>query len=334
MPELEALVGQHPMREVFVAQLMTALYRSGRQADALRAFRTHREVLVEELGLDPTAALSDLEQRILAQDPALQGEAPGGQALRGYRLGERLGTGRDGTVHAAHLPGVDRELVIRVIRPELADWPDFVRAFEATAQRIASLRHPAIVPIHDYWREPGAAYLVLRRMHGGSLADRLERLDRRPFTAADVTAMVRRIGAALVAAGEAGLTHGRVDPRSVLFDEAGDAWLTDFDLTEPGRDPGIRRPRSGRARPGLPAGCHRRRRRRDRARHVARRPPVDGPVRPAARRPRWPAAGSKAPLPPRTRTRGCGPSTRPTHPTSSVGPPWSTTSSAGSVATS
>ena len=100
---------------------------------------------------------------------------PAGVPLRGYRLGERLGTGRDGTVYAARLPGVERDFAIRVIRQEIADGPEFVRSFEATAHRVASLRHPAIVAIHDYWREPGAAYLVMRRMYGGTLRDRLDR---------------------------------------------------------------------------------------------------------------------------------------------------------------
>ena len=89
---------------------------------------------------------------------------PAGLPLRGYRLGERLGTGRDGTVFAARLPGVERDFAIRVIREEIADCPEFVRSFEAAAHRVASLRHPAIVTIHDYWREPGAAYVVMRRM--------------------------------------------------------------------------------------------------------------------------------------------------------------------------
>lgn len=230
IPELEANVRQHPLRESFAAQLMVALYRSGRQAEALRAFGRHRDVLVEELGLDPTPALQELEERILRHDPDLHAGAADEHALRGYRLGERLGTGEDGTLHAAHLPGVQRDLVVRVVRPELADSPAFVRAFEATAHRIAALHHPAIVPVHDYWREPGAAHVVLRRMHGGSLAERIESSGRRPLTRADVTSIVRRLGDALTAAAAVGLTHGRVRPSNVLFDEAGDAWLTDFDL--------------------------------------------------------------------------------------------------------
>ena len=93
---VESLAAEHPTRELFPRALMTALYRTGRQADALRVFREYRETLVEELGLDPTPALQDLERRILAQDPSL---ALGQTAVcrRGYRLGERLGTGRDGT---------------------------------------------------------------------------------------------------------------------------------------------------------------------------------------------------------------------------------------------
>ena len=236
IPELEAMAGRHPLRERFTGQLMLALYRSGRQADALRAFNRHREVLVEELGLDPTPALRALEDRVLEQDPELLAPEDGGQALRGYRLGERLGTGEDGTVFAAHLPGVDRDLVIRMVRPERADDPDFVRCFEAAAQRIISLHHPAIVPIHDYWREPGAAYVVMRRMRGGTLADRLERGRRAGLPLADVTEMVWRIGEALSAAADAGIAHGRVTPRSVLFDETGVAWLGDFSLGPIDRD--------------------------------------------------------------------------------------------------
>ena len=118
------------MREAFRAQLMIALYRCGRQADALAVFRDYREVLVEDLGLDPTPGLEDLERQILAHDPSLLLAQPAGLPLRGYRLGERLGTGHDGTVYAARLPGVDRDVVIRVIQESVADRPDVVRTFD------------------------------------------------------------------------------------------------------------------------------------------------------------------------------------------------------------
>jgi DNA-binding SARP family transcriptional activator len=71
VPELEALVREHPLRETLCGLLMLALYRSGRQADALAAYQASRAALVEELGLDPSPALQQLEHRILRQDPSL-----------------------------------------------------------------------------------------------------------------------------------------------------------------------------------------------------------------------------------------------------------------------
>jgi predicted ATPase/DNA-binding SARP family transcriptional activator len=69
--ELEGLVAQHPLRERLRAQLMLALYRCGRQADALAAFRDGRRALVDELGIEPGPALRELERAMLDQDPAL-----------------------------------------------------------------------------------------------------------------------------------------------------------------------------------------------------------------------------------------------------------------------
>jgi DNA-binding SARP family transcriptional activator len=71
IPELEELVAQHPLREGPTRQLMLALYRSGRQADALGLYRASRARLVEGLGLEPTPALQDLERAILQHDAAL-----------------------------------------------------------------------------------------------------------------------------------------------------------------------------------------------------------------------------------------------------------------------
>lgn len=80
--ELETLVAAHPYRERLRAQLMVALYRAGRQADALAAFQEARRVLVEELGIDPSRDLQDLERAILRQDPALTVEPADVRARR------------------------------------------------------------------------------------------------------------------------------------------------------------------------------------------------------------------------------------------------------------
>jgi DNA-binding SARP family transcriptional activator len=70
--ELEELVAEHPLRERLRASLMLALYRSGRQADALAAYHDIRRVLVGDLGLEPSPALRDLQAAILRQDPSLE----------------------------------------------------------------------------------------------------------------------------------------------------------------------------------------------------------------------------------------------------------------------
>jgi hypothetical protein len=69
--ELDGLVAEHPRRERLAAQSMLALYRSGRQVDALEAFRTVRGELVEQFGIEPGRELRELEQAVLRQDPAL-----------------------------------------------------------------------------------------------------------------------------------------------------------------------------------------------------------------------------------------------------------------------
>ena len=74
--ELEALVAEHPFREALWGQLMLALYRSGRQADALRRFQRLRRVLADELGIEPSAPIVRLESQILRQDPQLDLQPP------------------------------------------------------------------------------------------------------------------------------------------------------------------------------------------------------------------------------------------------------------------
>src|SRR6266545_8108008 len=94
--ELEALVRAHPLREHLHGQLMLALYRSGRQADALAAYRSARRILVDELGIEPSLRLQRLEQAVLAQDPVLELLGPAG-------AGDEPGTPRD-EVPAAREP--------------------------------------------------------------------------------------------------------------------------------------------------------------------------------------------------------------------------------------
>src|SRR5580704_6171816 len=74
--ELEALCREHPLRERLWELLILALYRNGRQAEALRAYTEVRDHLADELGIDPGPALRELQARILAQDPSLAPASP------------------------------------------------------------------------------------------------------------------------------------------------------------------------------------------------------------------------------------------------------------------
>jgi serine/threonine protein kinase/DNA-binding SARP family transcriptional activator/WD40 repeat protein len=244
--DLETLVRQYPLRERFRAQQMLALYRSGRQVEALRAMEATRTYLAEELGLDPSAELRDLEQRILDQDPALhlgaRAEAPSppevdaetgprhvptGQMVRGYELRQRIGEGGLGVVHRAFQPSVGREVAVKVIRPDFANHPAFIQRFETEAQVISQLEHPHIVPLFDYWRDPTGAYLVMPYLTGGSVA---AALGQDGWNLGPALRLMDQIGGALAYAHRRGVTHRDVKPANVLLDAEGNAYLADFGI--------------------------------------------------------------------------------------------------------
>lgn len=222
--ELRQLLAGDHFREGLISRLLLALYRSGRPAEAIQTYREYRNLMSEELGIDPGPELVELEQRILARDRDLEVVEPAAVSLRGYRLGARLGSGRQGTVFAARLQGVARDYAVRVYSPEFADDPSVVRFFESDARARAAIDHPACVPILDAWREPGLAVLVMRRMTQGTLRDRLEA---GPLPPPEAFRIIERIGGALLAHAERGLVHGDVRPSRVLFDQSGEAFLAE-----------------------------------------------------------------------------------------------------------
>jgi WD40 repeat protein/serine/threonine protein kinase len=225
IPHLERLVADNPLRERLWGQLMLALYRSGRQAEALAAYQRARDVLTDELGIDLSPELQRLQERVLKQDPDLELK---GRRLRGYELIERVGEGVFGTVYRATQPTVHRDVAVKAIRQGLANQPEFIRRFEPEAQLVARLEHPFIVPLYDYWRGPDGAYLAVRYMRGGSLKDRLER--KGPLLADELARLVEQIGSALAVAHRQGVVHRDVRPANILFDEEENAYLSDFGI--------------------------------------------------------------------------------------------------------
>jgi WD40 repeat protein/DNA-binding SARP family transcriptional activator len=231
--ELETLLAHNPWRESLWGLLMLAYYREGRQAEALGAYQRAREMLADELGIDPSPELMRLHERILKQDPGLDLR---GEQLRGYRLLEKIDDGPTGVVFRAIQPHVERDVAIKIFHEVIAADPSFVRRFEAEARMVAGLEHPHIAPIHDYWREPGRAYVVSRYLRGGSLRaleERGESLERdRAFRVAG------QIALALAFAHRQGVAHGNVGSSNILFDPEGNAYLGDFVIgTGPAPDP-------------------------------------------------------------------------------------------------
>ena len=95
LPELERLAAEHPLRERLQALQMLALYRAGRQAEALECFQEARSALVEELGLEPGEELRELERRILRHDPSLIATEEAHPSLRAVPLPRTATVGRE-----------------------------------------------------------------------------------------------------------------------------------------------------------------------------------------------------------------------------------------------
>lgn len=224
--ELAAFTTEHGLRDRAVRQHALALHRSGRSAEALRVLDRHRRLLADESGLDPSAEVTELERAILDGQVPL-GPGPALRRLRGYRLLEEAGSGAFAVVWRGYQPSVNREVAIKQIRAELASQPDFIRRFEAEAQLVARLEHPHIVPLIDFWREPDSAYLVMRWLPGGTLEDLLSA---RALSVAEARRVVDQVGGALAAAHAAGVAHCDITADNILFDNSGNAYLTDFGI--------------------------------------------------------------------------------------------------------
>ncbi len=215
------------LRESAYRQLMEILARSGQASEAAALYETCRRRLRDELGMEPTERTTAVYQQILTGEVSLTTQPVKG--VRGYELQEKIGAGSFGAVHRALQPGVGREVAVKIILPQYANQPDFIRRFEAEARLVAQLEHPHIVPLYDFWREPDGAYLVMRYLRGGSLGAALGS-GQRPLEA--VLQLSNQLTSALAAAHRYGIVHRDIKPDNILLDEEGNSYLTDFGLAK------------------------------------------------------------------------------------------------------
>lgn len=150
------------------------------------------------------------------------------RVVRGYELRERIGAGGFGEVYRAYQASVGREVAVKVILPQHANQPDFIRRFEVEAQLIARLESPHIVPLYDYWRDPDGAYLVMRWLPNNLT----EAIKRGPWSPVAVARLLDQLAAALTIAHRDHIIHRDIKPDNILLDEDENVYLADFGIAK------------------------------------------------------------------------------------------------------
>jgi serine/threonine-protein kinase len=146
-----------------------------------------------------------------------------------YEIKGELGRGGMATVYRAYDPSFEREVAIKVLPRELLHDPQFRDRFRREIKTIASLEHPAIVPVYDVGEEDGVPFFVMRFMPGGSLTQWIEK---GKFSLEDAARIIERLSSALAYAHKVGLIHRDLKPDNILFDNNGDPFISDFGVAK------------------------------------------------------------------------------------------------------
>ena len=145
-----------------------------------------------------------------------------------YRLIELLGQGGMATIYRAHDSRLDRDVAVKVLRPEYGRDPEFGFRFRQEAQAAASLNHPNIVAVHDFGQGEVGPFIVMELVDGEDLATTIRRDGpMRPRQAARIVADVAR---ALGAAHARGIVHRDVKPGNIMLTRDGRPKVTDFGI--------------------------------------------------------------------------------------------------------
>lgn len=130
-------------------------------------------------------------------------------------------------VALAYDPQTKRDVALKVLPPKTLDKPESVQRFRREAEVVASLEHPAIVPVYDFGIEVERPFLVMRLMAGGSLADRISR---GPIPLSEAVGILKQVASGLDFAHSKGVVHRDIKPTNILFDENGNAHIADFGI--------------------------------------------------------------------------------------------------------
>jgi eukaryotic-like serine/threonine-protein kinase len=145
-----------------------------------------------------------------------------------YRVLHRLGGGGMADVYVAEQSQLARRVIIKVLHPHLARDAEVAERFRREAEAAAKLVHPHICCIHDYGATQDVVFTVMPYLEGGSLADLIQK--NRTVDPAQAATVATQVACALDYAHRRGVVHRDVKPDNVLFDEDGNAVLTDFGI--------------------------------------------------------------------------------------------------------
>jgi WD40 repeat protein/predicted Ser/Thr protein kinase len=149
------------------------------------------------------------------------------QLIGRYEIERELGRGGMAVVYLGRDPFMKRYVAVKVLPHQFTTAPELRTRFQREAEVIASLEHPAIVPVYDFGEYEGQPFIVMRYMPGGSLA---ERLRQGALSLAQTATILQRLGSALDRAHSHGIIHRDLKPGNVLFDQYGEAYLSDFGI--------------------------------------------------------------------------------------------------------
>jgi len=181
---------------------------------------------------------SDLQEPPTVPDPLIS-KTMGGR----YRIDAFLAEGGFGRVYRGYDPELDRPVAVKVSKAIGAGSPERNDALLQEARRVAKLRHPGIVPIHDVGRDEGVWFFVSDLMEGQNLADLIAKQRPSPKEAAH---LVAEVADALHFAHQQGFVHRDIKPSNIVLDGQGRPQITDFGIAVTTEEiPEQRFPRSG-----------------------------------------------------------------------------------------
>ncbi len=146
-----------------------------------------------------------------------------------YKTKSELGRGGMATVYRAHDPSFNREVAVKVLPREMLHNLLTRSRFKRELKLIASLEHPAIVPVYDVGEDDGQPFFVMRYMSGGSLTDMI---GKGQFPLKDAALIIERLASALDYAHSRNIIHRDIKPDNVLFDGSHNPYLSDFGVAK------------------------------------------------------------------------------------------------------